>query len=310
MEKINRELLKQLYLITHPSRQEHRMITFIINFIKNIKGIYIELDHYGNLFVTKNTTNPDTYVCIVAHTDEILHYNALKEILFKKDIVFAKSTKDSKQCGLGADNSNGIYIALHLLQVLSDIKVCFTVEEEIGGIGAEEASNNTEFFIDVRYLLQADRRGKSDMITTTNGIEIASKEFISDLKPIMEEYKYSQNIGTFTDVGILCEELYLCGLNISCGYYNEHRHTEYTNTKELENCLNFIKKIILTLNSTTYPLVINRSYKRYKHSDYYNYSSYYDWEDDYPQSKSMQLSKNNPCNSCQHFDCQNCDMPF
>ena len=32
--------------------------------------------------------------------------------------------------------------------------------------------------------------------------------------------------------------------NISCGYYDAHKNSEYTIFSELENCLHFVKDII------------------------------------------------------------------
>ena len=308
--KVNIELLKKLYLIEHPSREEHKMISFVINYCKWIEGVTFELDHYNNLFVTKNTTNPVIYPCIVAHMDEVQHYKFPKEVIVKNDMIFARYIGNKQQCGLGADDANGIYVALHLLKILPNLKVCFTVEEEIGGFGAFEASYNLEFFSNCQYLLQADRRGKSDLIVNTNGITIVSDLFYDHLVDVAEKFNYSPEFGTFTDVGVLCEELELSGLNISCGYYNEHTPKECTNIKELENCLNFIYNIIITLNDAVYPLeipdsIIDTHYDMYMEDDAYlaelekKYLTYDVGKeiDDYGQK----------CAQCSHFDCQRCD---
>ena len=54
------------------------MITYILNFCYTIEGIQFEMDDENNLFITKNTTNPAVYPCLVAHLDEILHYTGVK----------------------------------------------------------------------------------------------------------------------------------------------------------------------------------------------------------------------------------------
>lgn len=149
------------------------------------------LDHYNNLFITKNTSNPDVYPCLVAHMDEAQDYIGEKELMVKGDFIYGRYKKDKKQCGLGADDSNGICIALQLLKVLPNLKICFTTEEEIGAQGATEAARNKEFFLNVQYLIQADRRGKSDLITHSNGIEITSELFFEHIADICDKYDYT-----------------------------------------------------------------------------------------------------------------------
>ena len=50
-------------------------------------------------------------------------------------------------------DSNGIFIALKLLKEIDNIKVLFTVEEETGGIGAQEAAIRMELTVHLQILL-------------------------------------------------------------------------------------------------------------------------------------------------------------
>lgn len=289
-------LLKRLYSVEHGFREEYKMMSFIINYchseLKDCK-LNFEFDHYGNLFITKNTTNPDNYICIIAHTDAVQRYTTKRKICISGDFIFG-IYKDGNKAGLAADDANGIFVALKLLKEIDNIKVLFTVEEESGGIGAQEASMNTDFWENVMFLLQADRRGSSDLITHTNGIDSANREFVEVIKPISKKYGYKENRGTFTDVGILAEELKLSGVNISCGYYNEHTDNEYTNYKELLNCYNYIREIIMSLKDSNiiYPIEVP---KKFSYSSYVkNYTYPREFEDDLP------------CDYCKTFDCMNC----
>ena len=255
--KVNIKLLKNLYMINHPSQVETPMINFIINYCYKIPKIKFELDHYSNLFITKNTTNPKTYPCIVAHMDSFHDIIAPRTLIIKNDIIYS-TLYDSTPCGLNADDCNGILIALQLLETLPNLKVCFTVEEEIGGVGAIETKYNERFFSDVGYLIQPDRKGSQDLIYYTNCTYIAAPEFIVDIYPIMNKYNYKKAKGLFTDVGIIAAEQGISGANISCGYYNEHTSGEYCNIKELENCLNFIYEIITTIPENEYRIDISK----------------------------------------------------
>lgn len=67
--KLDLNLLKRLLVIDHPSKQEWPMLSAIINECYKIDGLEFSIDSYANIFIIKNTTNPEYYPCIVAHTD-------------------------------------------------------------------------------------------------------------------------------------------------------------------------------------------------------------------------------------------------
>lgn len=247
--KQNWKLLKDLYLINHPSGLECTMSSFIINACKNIPNVSFMLDSIGNLLITKSDSKSSNYPCVIAHMDAVHDFYDERNVIRNNNIVKAYY-KNGMQCGLCADDCNGVYIAIQLLRSdIKNLKVCFTVEEEIGGNGALFAGQNFEFFKDVSYFLQADRKGRDDLIIYSNGHSIASPEFINDILSI-PDFKYAPEIGSFTDVGILTELLDISGVNISCGYYNEHTNKEFCNLNELHTCLLFMYRIITTLKKS------------------------------------------------------------
>ena len=296
--KVNLKLLKRLYLIDHESTNEHDMISFILNYCYKIPHLTFAVDSERNLFITKNTTNPENYACIVAHMDTVHNFTTARELIIRDGVISAQYIKSGLPCGLNADDCNGILVALQLLETLPNLKVCFTTQEEIGGKGADVAADNIEFFLDVRYLIQADRRGNDDLITHTNGITSASEKFVEDIQPLMDKYNYSEGTGTFTDVGVLADELLISGVNVSCGYYNEHTLKENCNISELNNCLNFIYDIIVSLDNqdTMYSIPAQKSYGSYSN---YNYSNY-----KYDDSPKDEYSL--PCDYCVDQDCMHC----
>lgn len=302
--KVNLKLLKRLYLIDHESNDEHDMISFILNYCYKIPHLIFSIDKERNLFITKNTTNPENYACVVAHMDTIHNFTSARELIIKNNIITARYIKSGIQCGLNADDCNGILIALQLLETLPNLKVCFTTQEEIGGVGAYEAANNIEFFLNVRYLIQADRRGNKDLITHTNGIDSASEKFVEDIQSLMEKYNYSESIGTFTDIGVLASKLLISGVNVSCGYYNEHTFKECCNINELNNCLNFIYEIITSLDdqTITYTIKAQKSYVS-------NYYSSYDY-DNYIYDDSPKDTYDLPCDHCIDEDCMHCEVTW
>ena len=122
----------------------------------------------------------------------------------------------------------------------------------------------SEFFKDVAYILQCDRRGNTNLITKTNGIEVMSDEMFAEMLDICEEYGYSEESGTSTDVGCLLKRgIGVSGCNISCGYFSEHTGNELTHIPSLENCMNLVYHFITTLGCVKYDHVPKPSYTSY-----------------------------------------------
>jgi len=317
--KVNKSLLKQLYLIKHPSGTENEMMSFIINYCYNIPNLTFYFDHYSNLFITKNTTNPEVYPCLIAHTDEALTYKYDKEIVEKHPYICGRYVDTKKQCGLGADDANGIYVMLELLNILPNLKCVFTVEEELGCVGAEQAVYNIGFFENCQYFIQADRRGKSDVITYSNGIDITSKEFMADIADVMVAHRYREQNGIYTDIGVFVRDLNISGINVSCGYYGEHTMYERTNVVDLENCLNFIYSIIIELGDKIYPHVSEMGWSetyRY-HPDYDDGRAYSECWDEWEEAERRKYKDDrhrnsdiSPCDRCITYDCMHCNVPY
>lgn len=298
--KLDLKLLKRLLVIDHPSKQEWPMLSAIINECYKIPGLEFSMDSYCNIFIKKNTTNPEFYPAVICHTDCVKPH-ANKEVSIRNGKIFGKNPVNDKQIGLGMDDTFGICCALQLLKVISDLKVCFTTEEEIGFIGAYEAAENVDFFCDVSYMIQADRHGAHDLITYTNGIYSASELWLQEITGLLPKYGYKEEHGIGTDVGVLASNLQLSGVNISCGYYSEHTDHEHGVISELDNCLNFMEAILKTVPTD----------KQYEIKvEYYPYNG--TWEDWYykdDNSTDVSYSPKDyelPCDFCRDYDCMHC----
>ena len=250
------ELLKQLYTIHALSGTEKQIRNFIKGYIfKNIPGVKITGDKIGNLYITKGQA--DTYPCIVAHLDQVqrLHSKDFRAIE-TEDIIFGYSPSNRCQEGLGADDKNGIWIALQCLIKYEALKIAFFVGEEVGCVGSGAA--NIEFFSDCRFVIQPDRRGYSDVITQISWESLCSEQFLSEIHP--EQFGYKPTDGLMTDIEALRGNgLEISCINLSCGYYEPHTDQEFTIKNDLQNCLEFVQFIIeyckkvYTHEAETYP---------------------------------------------------------
>lgn len=235
------ELLKKLYAIHSPSGNEGKMRRYVKAYIKkNIPDAVVMQDHAGNLYVSRGIS--ETYPCVVAHMDQVqkTHSKDFRAVE-TEDIIFGYSPSKRRQEGLGADDKNGIWIALRCLRKNAVMKIALFTEEEVGCRGSSAA--DLDFFSDCRFVIEADRRGYDDMITQISYQEICSKDFVTDIRP--ERYGYHIECGLMTDVEALKERgLGISCINLSCGYYQPHSDEEFTVKKDIVNCLNFVQYII------------------------------------------------------------------
>ena len=236
------KLLENLYKISSPSGQERAMQKFIIDYCKKLQDVVAVKDKTGNIYITKGEDK--TYPCIVAHIDEVHPKNNNKEIVIHNNVFLGLDRKAMKQTGIGADDKNGIWVALNLLTTQKVLKCAFFVGEEVGCIGSEKA--NMDFFANTRFVLQCDRRNAADFITNASNVELSDKDFYDRCHA--SKFGYKTTNGLQTDVVTLKKKgLKVCAANLSCGYYNPHQESEMTRFDELQNCLALCEHIITTV---------------------------------------------------------------
>lgn len=225
------------------------MMNFLISYLKSLPGnIKLGKDSYGNLYAIKGESK--TFPAIVCHADQVQrnHSKDFKAIE-TRDIIFGYSPSNHQIEGLGADDKNGVLIALEALKKYDSLKAVFFKEEETGCGGSSHCE--LSFFNDCRFVIQCDRRGNSDLITSIGCIDLCSEKFIQDIDP--ETYNYKCEVGLMTDVETLKERgLSVSAVNISCGYYNPHTDEEITVKRDLEKCWKFVQHIIEDCTET-YP---------------------------------------------------------
>jgi di/tripeptidase len=267
------KLLKRLYEIHSPSGQEKRIRNFIENYIsENIPDARFETDAIGNLYVVKGKS--ETYPCVAAHLDQVQRFHSKDfRAVETRDIIFGYSPSKRRQEGLGADDKNGIWIALQCLKKFDAIKTVFFVGEEVGCVGSNAA--DLAFFSDCRFVIEPDRRGHGDLITQISWQTMCSKEFLADIQP--ERFGYTPEEGMMTDIEILRDNgLPLSCINLSCGYYEPHTDHEFTVKKDLLNCLDFVQHIIEYCTGT-YPHAVEPYLDSFQCGNGYYQSDDYDY---------------------------------
>jgi len=242
----------------------------------------------GNVYVTKGRSLSQGFPCIVAHTDTV-HKIIPKDdfqVVYASNpnIAFGWDKKSGNFSGIGGDDKVGIYIALSAVQYFDNIKACFFRDEEIGCVGSGLA--DMTFFNDCMYILQCDRKGKSDFVDNISGTKISSDEFKNDVSGIISRYGYKFHNGGLTDVyKLVTKGVGISVANMSCGYYNPHCDEEFINIDDMTNTKDMVFELIETLDKRYEHKYVEPTYGYGYGTKYYKNSNPY-------QSKPPHL--NNP----------------
>lgn len=228
------------------------------------KNYKIVLDDYYNITI-KNTEEKEipAFCC---HLDTVQQRKPELKLLDDKILMSVN------EAGVGGDDKCGIVACLELLERIP-CKVIMFREEERGCIGSRIYNN--ESLKNNRFLIEVDRKGSSDLITSIGGVRLCSKEFEKLLKKSFDGYKPTE--GFLTDIKVI-EKADINMANVSAGYYYPHTAKEYVDLSVLQktiSCLeNFAKKytekeIFVRDNSLAKMLAPDLQPKRTRIEEYY-----------------------------------------
>ena len=150
------ELFLELVRIDSPSKAEGQIAQRLVKELKAL-GLSVKQDQAGNIIaLLKGTLLRGKTILLNAHMDTVAPGENIKPLLKGERI-----TSDGSSI-LGADDKAGIAVIIELLRILKenhvphgDIKVIFTVEEEIGLLGAKKLANK-DVEADYCFVLDAD----------------------------------------------------------------------------------------------------------------------------------------------------------
>jgi putative aminopeptidase FrvX len=204
----------------------------------------VNTDSLGNIYLTKGTA--DVYPCIVAHLDTVhsITGEAITPVTIDGKVTGMHASSMS-QTGIGGDDKCGVFAALEIMGKLPACKAALFVDEEVGCLGSSAAEMS--FFNDCAFVLQADRRGGSDFVTSIAGVPLASAEWLAAIEPLLQSHGYSHCAGAMTDVEALRDAgIGICAANLSAGYHRPHQNEEYIVLAELDNVVRLMISICRT----------------------------------------------------------------
>ncbi|NBC58423.1 MAG: beta-Ala-His dipeptidase [Bacteroidetes bacterium] len=182
--KIVWDHFSQLNAVPRPSKQEERVIQFMIDFGKNL-GLETLKDKAGNVIIKKPATpgfeNKKTVV-LQSHLDMVHQKNEDTSFDFNTqgiDMYVDGDWVKAKGTTLGADNGLGVAAIMSIL-ASDDIKhpaveALFTVDEETGMTGAKKLDPN---ILDGEILLNLDTEEDDEIgIGCAGGVDITATRF-------------------------------------------------------------------------------------------------------------------------------------
>jgi hypothetical protein len=196
-------------------------------------AVYRKCSHPQQRFVFVKGERIDA-ATLVAHADTVFDGDSI--IDFSEDGKIKSARKDA---GIGADDRAGCAI-LWLLRN-SGHNLLITDGEEIGRIGAKYLMNENpdiaETIQNSSFVIQFDRRNARDYKCYNLPVSQKFRDYIEIETGFSEPNKSSS-----TDIVDLCKKV--CGVNLSTGYYNEHKKNEYIVISEWLGIVKIAEKML------------------------------------------------------------------
>lgn len=268
-----KDLLK-LFSIQSNARDERRMRSYVCKQLTGM-GLAYSVDTHGNIITHKGAGVRPFVVCHIDTVhDFVKHFEIRLQTNKRGTFLYGWDSANVRQVGCGGDDKAGIWACLTALRKLDNVSAVFFSREEVGCVGSKNIA--LDVFNDASMILQADRKGASDFICYSNGVELYGDEFRAAALPIAKLYGYNEARGLCTDAGELCARAVgVACVNLSAGYYNAHTDNEVQCVEELENVCALIIALCRNIGAEVHAYkpapVFLPSYSR---------GSYWDWDMD------------------------------
>lgn len=178
------------------------------------------IKHYGanNVIGTEDyiLAIGDIPIMLVAHLDTVYYELPTKEEIIITEYII------SSPFGIGGDDRCGIYMINEIIERGYRPYVLFTTDEEIGCLGTKTfiKDRHDSYMNNLKYIIELDRRGIDDAVF----YDCPNQKFIDY---ITSNYHWRYNEGTYSDISHICPHFDIAGVNLSVGYFEQHKTKEY-----------------------------------------------------------------------------------
>lgn len=190
-------------------------------------------DRFGNLWLQIGEA---PRVLWSSHTDTVHSQGGQQRLATDAEgRLFVHPTERQSTC-LGADDTAGVWLMREMILAGKPGLYIFHREEEIGGHGSAFIARHAgDHLKGIDFAIALDRRGYSSVITHQGG-RCCSDAFALALADQLGDAFCPDDSGTFTDTANYTGQIPEC-TNLSVGYFNAHRATEWLDVPFLEGLL-------------------------------------------------------------------------
>lgn len=184
----------------------------------------VEIDGFGNHIVQIGESRKVAWSC---HVDTVHRESGTQKLYYDGRYIRLAPSEKGSRC-LGADDGAGVWLLLEMIAANVPGLYIFHRGEEKGGLGSQYIAHNTpELLSETDYIIAFDRKGTGSIITHQLSDRCCSEAFADSLANALKlPHLRSDDTGTFTDTAYYTDLVSEC-TNVSVGYENEHRESEY-----------------------------------------------------------------------------------
>lgn len=232
------ETLLQLYEFesVHGSDDEKALADFVEKFLQKHDKPYTR---YGNCLFSLDT--PDVPI-LSAHIDQVETDGKAVHFVLTPEEHIRGYTKDWERTSLGADDKNGVWLILKLIEAGFNFNFIISDGEECGCLGIKSLENlgYLKSIPENTYCIVLDRRGDCEILKSGSGGAYCST--LAQCLCNFLDNRYVVGVGTLSDTATICK---CCeSVNMSVAYHNAHLETEYTDWFSLQEILEDLKLIL------------------------------------------------------------------
>ena len=198
---------------------------------------------------------------ISAHLDQV-KTNGQVEYLIKQGNNILGFNKDFQRTSLGADDKNGIWIILKLLEMGYDINYVISEGEEVGCVGINKLRTELEQYKDNHlFCLVFDRKGYGEILEKggQGNYCYTLARYLKNFSDHSGFKGWTIGSGSSSDTGIIRD--YVESVNVATGYYLAHTANEYTDFNQLEEVLEWAEAVVNSFEYD-YPALVESYYTK------------------------------------------------
>lgn len=267
---LNKEFALQCMSVPTYSREEYRLVTFIVLWARR-NNIDYTFDDYGNIYLQKGELSDGEYFpCVTSHLDTVqdkqtpyiktgvpldLKIERTKDGKHKLSV----DTNSSISIGIGADDKSGVCICLSIFQHVDKLKACFFLEEEVGCLGSNKM--NLEWFNNVGYVIGFDSPDLHRAAWACSGTKLFSYKFYTKyMKDVCDRWGLTKGhffSEPWTDVRNIRQQTDIICMNFGNGGYEAHQETEYCILEDMDAACGMGVDLIKNIGNTKHRLKDN-----------------------------------------------------